>query len=329
VQSSNFKQPCGEALYDDFIERRPGSARLLEAYLNRPRAHTPTSPTSRSSTATSMASVFSSTGRSSTLTTPSSTYGGASSWGRNSDKLSYSPARTRAFDPFSVRIGDYVEESWLLTCANEGRLTPKIVHLDVNASRIRSDKDLALVLREHYEQLNRRWLSWARLRDLATVEFVQFEVHRNRFADIRATPSMPPVSANSSQSASSKSNKSLSPSEQPYTFEPIELLPPVGSTYLLHLFKHPSDYDGELITYLRSPKRRERLDCGMGWGINMVEGFVAQRVWTLALLLSLGSGVFAIIYTLKFGDIQGAFGVAGWMLGIASLVIGGLQAWLE
>jgi polysaccharide pyruvyl transferase WcaK-like protein len=67
----------------------------------------------------------------------------------------------------------------------------------------------------------------------------------------------------------------------------------------------------------------------MGWGINMVEGFVAQRVWTLALLLSLGSGVFAIIYTLKFGDIQGAFGVAGWMLGIASLVIGGLQAWLE
>jgi hypothetical protein len=160
-----------------------------------------------------MASVFSTTGRSSTLTTPSSTYGGASSWGRSSDKLSYSPARTRAFDPFSVRIGDYVEESWLLTCANEGRLTPKIVHLDVNAGRIRSDKDLALVLREHYEQLNRRWLSWARLRDLATVEFVQFEVHRNRFADIRATPSMPPVSANSSQSASSKSNKSLSPSE--------------------------------------------------------------------------------------------------------------------
>jgi hypothetical protein len=221
-----------------------------------------------------------------------------------------------------------MEESWLLTCANEGRLTPKIVHLDVNAGRIRSDKDLALVLREHYEQLNRRWFNWARLRSLATIEFVQFEVHRNRFADIRATPSMPPVSTPSASSPSS-TKKSLSPSQQPYTFEPIELLPPVGSTYLLHLFKHPSDYDGELITYLRSPKRRERLDCGMGWGINLVEGFVAQRVWTVALLLGVGSGMFATLYTLKFGDIQGAFGVAAWMLSIGGLVMGGLQAWLE
>jgi hypothetical protein len=185
------------------------------------------------------------------------------------------------------------------------------------------------VLREHYEQLNRRWLNWARLRGLATIEFVQFEVHRNRFADIRATPSMPPVSENHSAPTASKSNKPLSPSQQPYTFEPIELLPPVGSTYLLHLFKHPSDYDGELITYLRSPKRRERLDCGMGWGINLVEGFVAQRVWAVGLLLGIASAVFAMLYTMKSGDVQGAFGVAGWMLGLTSLVMGGLQAWLE
>jgi hypothetical protein len=317
-------QHCGEHLYDDFTERKPGAARLLEAYLNRPRSHTPTSPTGRTSTSSTMSSVFSSVSSASTLATPASTYnGGPSSWGRsgNGDSSRFSPSRVRSVDPFSVRIGGYPEESWLLTCANEGRFTPKIVHLDVNSHKIRSDKDLALSLREHYEQLNRGWFKWARLRGLRSIEFVQFEVHRNRFADIRATPSMPPRSS----SVSSKS-----PSEQPYSFEPVDLVPPVGSTYLLHLFEHPEDYDGELITYLRSPKRRERLDFGLGWGINLVEGFLAKRVWlTVMLAFGVGSGVFAVLWTIKKDDVQGAFGVAGWILTLAALVVGGLQAWLE
>ncbi|KAI4921132.1 uncharacterized protein J4E92_008118 [Alternaria infectoria] len=320
---------CGEPLFDDFIEQRPNAARLLEAYLNRPRSHTPHSPTSQSSTASSMASIFDSSSRASTLTTPSSTYGGPNSWTRGSDPSKYSPSRTVASNPFSVRMPSFVQESWLLTCANEGRLTPKIVHLDVNEGRVRSDKDLALALREHYDQLNRRWFNWARLRGLTTIEFVQFEVHRNRFADIRATPSMPPKSAASSASTS-EPEKSAAPSQHPYTFEPNDLLPPVGSTYLLHLFKHPQDYEGELITYLRSPKRRQRLEFGMGWGVHLVEGFLAQRVWAVMMgVCGLGSAVFAILWTVRKGDVQGAFGVAQWVLGIAVLLVGGLQAWLE
>ncbi|CBX91311.1 predicted protein [Plenodomus lingam JN3] len=221
---------CGDELYDDYIEQRPNAARLLEAYLNRPRAHTPRSPSSQSSSASSMASIFDASSRVSTLTTPSSTYGGWASWGKRSDTSRYSPTRIRPNNPFSVRMPTQVEES-----------TPKVVHIDVNEGRIRSDKDLALALREHYDQLNNHWYSWARLRGLTTIEFVQFEVHRNRFADIRATPSMPPKSASSS-SNSPGPEKYQSPSQHPYTFEPNDLLPPVGSTYLLHLFQHPADY---------------------------------------------------------------------------------------
>ncbi|CAO2649810.1 Nn.00g011020.m01.CDS01 [Neocucurbitaria sp. VM-36] len=320
---------CGESLYDDFIEKRPNAARLLEAYLNRPRTHTPRSPTSRSSTASSMASIFDASSRASTLATPSSTYGGSSSWGKKAESSKYSPTRLRTNNPFSVRMPKYAEEAWLLTCANEGRLTPKIVHLDVNEARVKSDKDLALALREHYDHLNRRWFNWARLRGLTTIEFVQFEVHRNRFADIRATPSMPPKSAAPPVSTSDP-EKTQAPSQHPYTFEPIDLLPPVGSTYLLHLFKHPTDYDGELITYLRSPKRRERLEFGMGWGINLVESFLAQRVWTVVMgICGLASAAFAVMWTIKKDDVQGAFGVAQWVLGLAALLVGGLQAWLE
>ncbi|KAJ4364147.1 hypothetical protein N0V83_009602 [Neocucurbitaria cava] len=320
---------CGEPLYDDFIEKRPNAARLLEAYLNRPRTHTPRSPTSQSSTSSSMASIFDASSRASTLATPSSTYGGSSSWGKSADSSKYSPTRLRTNNAFSVRMPTFAEESWLLTCANEGKLTPKIVHLDVNEARIKSDKDLALALREHYDHLNRRWFNWARLRGLTTIEFVQFEVHRNRFADIRATPSMPPKTATPSASTSDP-EKTQAPSQHPYTFEPIDLLPPVGSTYLLHLFKHPTDYDGELITYLRSPKRRERLEFGMGWGINLVEGFLAQRVWVVVMgICGLASAAFAVMWTIKKDDVQGAFGVAQWVLGFAALIVGGLQAWLE
>jgi hypothetical protein len=213
-----------------------------------------------------MSSMFDSVSRASTLATPASTYGGPSSWNKKDGRSMYNPTRVQSDSPSFIRMA---EESWLLTCANEGRFTPKIVHLDVNEGRIRCDKDLALVLRDHYERLNRRWFNWMRLRGLSTIEFVQFEVHRNRFADIRATPSMPPVSSQTNEK---------SPSQHPYTFEPVDLVPPVGSAYLLHLFKHPEDYDGEQITYLRSPKRRARLETGMGWGINLVEGFLVSRL---------------------------------------------------
>lgn len=132
---------------------------------------------------------------------------------------------------------------------------------------------------------------------------------------------MPPLSSSVNEK---------SPSHHPYTFEPCDLMPPVGSKYLLHLFMHPEDYDEEQVTYKRSPKRRERLQFGMGWGINLVEGFQAQKVWAFIMAcFGVGSGVFAILWTVRENDVQGAFGVAGWIVTLAVLVLGALQAWLE
>jgi hypothetical protein len=123
----------------------------------------------------------------------------------------------------------------------------------------------------------------------------------------------------------------MPPTKAGYDFESVDLVPPVGSHYLLHLFKHPEDYDGELITYLRSPKRHSRLDVGVGWGITLVEGFLANRVWTMVLaVFALGSLVFAIVWVcLRGDDVQSAFGVAGWMCTLAVLIVGWTQACLE
>ncbi|KAI6906733.1 6-phosphogluconate dehydrogenase C-terminal domain-like protein, partial [Hortaea werneckii] len=108
---------------------------------------------------------------------------------------------------------------------------------------IRPDKDLAMALRNHYFEINNKWWRALKLRGLATIDFVQFEVHQNRLADIRKSPDMPLPG-------------------QDYAFEPGDLMPPVGSKYLLHLFRHPQDYDGEMITYLRIPKKTGRLGLG-------------------------------------------------------------------
>jgi len=119
----------------------------------------------------------------------------------------------------------------------------------------------------------------------------------------------------------------MPPHKDAYAFESSDLMPPVGSTYLLHLFKHPSDYDTENMTYCRIPKRRARLEVGVGWGINLVEDFLADRVWFLILaIFGMGSTVFAVAYVIWFKDVQGAFGVASWVVGLSTLLVGTLQA---
>jgi hypothetical protein len=214
--------------------------------------------------------------------------------------------------PFNMNVRSYMEPLWLFTCLNEGKWTTKMRHLDVSNSKITSDKDLALALGDLYNQINRKWYKQLKLRGLTNIRFVQFELHRNRYADILRVPALPV------------------PGASDYEFQPTELVPPVGSKYLMHLFKHPMDYDDELITYFRTPKRRGRLESGTGWGLQLVEGFLPEKVWALVLgLFGLVSLVFAAVWSMMRDNVQGAFGVAGWMLTAAALVTAWVQSWVD
>ncbi|EKG12955.1 hypothetical protein MPH_09947 [Macrophomina phaseolina MS6] len=220
---------CGKQLYDDFVERRRGAARELEAYLNRPRAHTsPSSPAhSTRSSFSEPNQIFSN--NPSVSPSPATTWGSLS--GDSSFPSNYSPTTLRSNNPFSVRVSTLPPARWLLTCADEGQFTTKLSHVDVTETKIRSDRDLAMAVRALYAHVNRAWWRVLRLRGLVSVDFVQFEVHRNRVVDVRKAPDMPPKG-------------------QGYDFEPHDLVPPVGRQYLLHLLAHPEDYDNEFITNL-------------------------------------------------------------------------------
>ena len=174
---------CGAQLHDDFIERRQGAARELERYLNRPKTVTGGNgtPTSPSSSSESRSFANSSVGAPSMHTSWSSyNFAGHGSMGSSADNKSpQNLMASSTYPPWSP----LPEPPWLLTCTNEDRFTPKLAHLDMAPHRIRSDKDLALSLREHYFHVNKKWWRSLRLRGLTTIEFVQFEVHQNRFGE--------------------------------------------------------------------------------------------------------------------------------------------------
>lgn len=101
------------------------------------------------------------------------------------------PQQTLSGLPANSQYSPFYEPPWLLTCANEDRYASKVSHLDMAPHKITSDKELAKSLRDHYFfSINKKWWRSLRIRGLTTIEFVQFEVHQNRFADIRKCPDM-------------------------------------------------------------------------------------------------------------------------------------------
>ncbi|KAI7171818.1 hypothetical protein KC316_g10981, partial [Hortaea werneckii] len=120
---------CGEELFDDFVELRPGAARELEAYLNRPRTYTGGSPTSPSSSQGSRSFTGSSVGGVPSANTSWSSFGFQNTSPGGEDKLKVPGASTGS--SFSLPFFNQPEPPWLLTCANEGRSTPKLAHLDM------------------------------------------------------------------------------------------------------------------------------------------------------------------------------------------------------
>jgi len=121
-----------------------------------------------------------------------------------------------------------------------------------------------------------------------------------------------------------------------YIYQSYDLIPPVGEHLMTHLFHHPEDADERSITFLRSPKKRKAKllvcpDAGwtVGWGVHLVEGWAATKIWLLVLsIFLLGGLAFGICWALLQHDTQGAFGVAAYMIALASLVVGTLQAFM-
>lgn len=132
------------------------------------------------------------------------------------------------------------------------------------------------------------------------------EVYRTDLADIRSHPALPP---------SSMSHQ--------YKYEPMpsDFMPPIGSNLLVHLLENPTHAGSLPHLYKRVPQKlQDRLSpcvqkgTSVGWGLALVEGidyFIFFLCGCAEFLISL---LVALAWTLGKDDIQGGFGIGGFLL---------------
>ncbi|MCJ1407014.1 hypothetical protein MMC19_001084 [Ptychographa xylographoides] len=214
-----------------------------------------------------------------------------------------------------------LDSLFLLLCIPHQKFATKLLHLELRETS--SDREFFGLLMKSYNDMRGRLRSYLSLKSLRTIKFVQFEMYKSELVDIRKVDDVPPIDR-----------------KDEYRYRPIpaEIIPPIGENHMMHLCTHPEDADdSDLICLNRIPKKlKERLlvdparGTGLGWGVHFVEGWRYNVIWLLAFIVLLFSSlVFLICWAVLQHDIQGASGVAAYMLAFVALGIGSIQAAFE
>ena len=197
------------------------------------------------------------------------------------------------------------EALFLLICHNVSIYDKKLLQLSI--CDIKSDETFFRALKKHYQAKSTKWLSFISLRTLMGIKFVKFELYRkSQSVDIRLKNNIPP------------------PENQDYRYAPVpvDLIPPVGENRLMHLLDNPDCAEDVLACLDRFPKKlREKLACGdkaiaSGWGLDLEEGVCKKKTAIVYMVCVLVSSTWGILWTVLGHDIQGAFSISAYMIGI-------------
>ncbi|KAK0100192.1 hypothetical protein ONS95_008530 [Cadophora gregata] len=105
---------------------------------------------------------------------------------------------------------------------------------------------------------------------------------------------------------------------------------------MMHLYHHPECASTALFCVPRFPKKkREQLKwchtkgLNPGWGLEFIEGWDMKKIWIIVFVLfCLGSLLVAAMLTIFGKSLQDAFAVAAYMVTMATVTIGFVQALL-
>ena len=209
---------------------------------------------------------------------------------------------------------------YLLMCIPQHQYATKLLQPQI--SDIRSDQDFFLLIRNNYRQLRGRMRRLLSLKALRSIKFVQLEMYKSELVDIRKQDDLPPEDKKD---------------EYRYKPVPAEIIPPVGENHMLHLINHPTHAEEDGFVLDRIPKKlKERLlvspsrGTGLGWGIYFIEGWQVSVITIVAFAVLLaGSLAFLICWSVLEHDLQGASGVAAYIIAFLGLGIGSIQAIFE
>ena len=210
---------------------------------------------------------------------------------------------------------------YLLLCLPYKTRGTKLVQPDLE--KIQSDQDFFRLLRSCYSEIRGRPRSMLSLRTPRRIKFVQFELRRSQLVNIRRDNDVPPENY-----------------KNDYIYKPMpaEMIPPLGENYMMHLYAHPDHADASAASDLEQvPKKlKQRLCVGssegksIGWGVHFIESWHYNLIWLLSFAIALlASFVFFVCWAVLEHDVQGASGVAAYVLALATLLIGSVQAAFE
>ena len=212
---------------------------------------------------------------------------------------------------------------YLLLCHNDGAGAEIVKLRQPDICDINNDEKLFNFLREEYEELRKSWWAWISLWTLQSIKFVRFDLYENELVDVKKLDEVPPPTKDNEY-------KHGPPN-------PPELSPPLGSTLLMHLFKHPTLAGTRKLCLKKIPRKlQNRLivlneeDDATGWGLQFIEGWSKKRLmYMTALTFVLSSLVVMILVAILGHDIQNAAAIASFMLSFVTVGIATAQAALH
>ena len=306
TQRIRWQCKCGHRSFDDFVELRPGALAEYETML-RQRYQDKSSPRRSRSSFPSISSFFNDLHKQIT---------------RNDREQELPRHSNRQIPTSTTHSGPITLCSTILHvllslpyCSRGSKLyQPSLMNVN-------SDRAFFHLLARSYQTSRSRLKRLLSLKTIRSIKFVQLEMYRSKVVDIRKVDSIPPAE------------------DDAYIYDPKppDLIPPVGENLMMHLLAHPEDADErDMVALKRVPKKNNVLAAcpvrgtGLGWGIHFVEGWCFGYFWFFTLLLAvLGSLVFLVCWAVLKQDLQGASGVAGYILAVSTVLMGTLQVAIE
>lgn len=100
----------------------------------------------------------------------------------------------------------------------------------------------------------------------------------------------------------------------------------------MHLFEHPEEAEVLPVLFRKVPKKmRGKLEpcpvkgSAVGWGVQFVEGMDWFVIFFFGCVGFASALVFAVVWSVVRGDIQGGFAIAGFMLAFLGFCFGVTQ----
>jgi hypothetical protein len=305
-------------LYDDYQELKPGAAKRMEDYLRRS-SYKKCAGGSRNLTQRISKAGSSLKGFITSISKRVQTMKSGEPRELVSTELRYySDART-------TRTPAHIsgEVFYLLLCHNSGIGAEVLKLRQPDICDINNDHKLFSFLHEEYTTLRKRWWTWISLWILQSIKFVKFELHENELVDVKKLDEVPPPTKDHEYRHGPPN--------------PPELIPPLGSNLLMHLFKHPELAGTRRHCLKKVPRKlRSRLavideeDDAIGWGLQFIEGWSKKRLmYMTALTFGVGSFVVMVVVSMLGHDIQNAAAIASFMLSFVTIGIATAQAALH